>query len=261
MKKNIPIPKPHHVPYLIFGVALVVLSIGLISALQTRQVYSATGDMYLVLGPTVQNGGELQTTVKINPGTKVDTVTASVSYDTDALTYKEVKYTASPFSDQIPAIVKNGIITIQSAKLGGQTIDSDALIAILTFTAKKNNPVPPKLIYGNAARAGVATNPTISGNKADKDTDPFAVTEQTNQTNGQSVPDDGKSDDLLSAPVSLLQKVGITKGAAIQAAPWFVGILLTLLLAGLTSLGLWLWKKYGKRDKDKNNTQEQDAHL
>lgn len=248
-------PRPRHIPFIILGVSLVVLSVGFVVTLLSKHAYSATGNLYLTSSSSVQQGGDMQVVVRITPGTKIDTVTASVSYDTEALKYAKADYADSPFSTQIPAVVKDGTVTVQSAKLGGQTVSDDARIATLHFTAQKTNPSTPKLIYGNAAHAGIATNPTIDSKEADPAANPLAAP-TTDGTNGNQPNSSSAASGVLAPLTALLKKAGVATQTAAKAAPWLAGILLTLLLAGVLLLGFWLWEKYGKHSKQTPQEQE-----
>lgn len=247
---KIPVPKPHHIPLIVMGLLVIVFSVGLVLTLLQQRAYVASGNMYSsLLSSTASVGANVRVAVRIAPGSRVDTVTATVEYDTAALSYEKVEYAGSPFSTQIPAKIGNGTVTIQSAKLGGNTIDADSLIGTIVFMSKQNGTAQPKLVYGNAAYAGVATHPTVAGKQADETKNPFGTVQQavsssapgTQQELDKGVPV------ILSPFKTFLQSVGTNSETAKNAAPWLAGIVLSILL---TSAGVATWflhKRYRKK--------------
>lgn len=238
------------------GLCLIIMVslTGLILSLMQKQALGASGNIYVApIDAISQKGTQVRVVARIVPGTRVDTVTASIKYDTDALTYTKADYTGSPFSSQIPATVKDGIITVQTAKLGGQTVESDALIATLLFVTKKDSTSVPKLIYGNAAFAGTATNPNIEGQAADKTADPLAVPSSvstSNQAKTTKGPNAGVGvNPLLSPFASLLKSAGgVSSETAKRAAPWLAASTVSIMAGA----AIFSWQLYQRHQKKKN---------
>lgn len=155
-------PQRRHLPYLIIAVIALALLVGLVMSLLQKDPHTTSGNLYLTpKTASASKGSDISYTVRLSPDSPVDTVTATLSYDASKLTYKSVSYKNSPFSVQIPAITKSGSVTVQAAQFNGK-ITTDSFVASVVFTALDNGSPEVKLV-GNAAYAGVATNPTING--------------------------------------------------------------------------------------------------
>lgn len=257
--RKVPTPKPHHFPIAIFAILIVSLSVGLVATLLQKDVFSTNGNMYLSPISVPAKNAELRVVVRIMPGTKVDTVTATVSYDKNKLTYKKVEYTNSPFTTQIPAIAHDGSVTVQSAKFGGGTVDGDSLIATILFTATADSASLPTLVYGNAAYAGKATNPTINGKVANEAANPLAVSATSAQTglSTDTAENENSPAALLVSPISsLLKQIGVSDETAEDAAPWLTGIIISIVAAGITCSG---WIVY-KRVREKQTAPQEVSH-
>jgi hypothetical protein len=250
--------KSKYTPFIAIGVLAIVLSVGFALTFLRKEAYVATGNIYIVPVKTaIQKDGEVRAVVRITPGKRIDTATASVKYDPDSFSYERADYTGSPFSTQIPAIVKNGIVTVQSAKLGGETVDADALIVTLLFVAKKDSAAFPTLIYGNAAQAGVATNPTVEGEQANETANPLAANTQSNNSQKDTAKITASPGGMtaLSAPVaSFLKKVGVSEAVAKKIAPWLTATMLYIAAMAI-AFGIWMaYKYYKQRKKPKGTT-------
>lgn len=166
---------------------------------------------------TVKKGQAVKLTIRIEPGTPVDTTTASVQYDASQLQYKSVSYEGSPFSTQIPAIAEASKVTVQAAKFGGSPVSSDSAVAVLNFSALKDGTATFTL-SGNAARSGSATYPTLNGQ-------PVTINGEVlpKGVAGGSVVVAGKDNAASSAPVELtkniLTKLGLPEYRAASMAP------------------------------------------
>ena len=211
--------------------AALIGSIATSIALFQKPVPASSGNIYTdTPSAQIKSGEKLSLAVRISPGAEVDTVTASVTYDKGALAYSKATYTDSPFSSQIPAATKDNTVTVQSAKLGGQTVKSDSLIAVLEFTASKDSPSLPMLVYGNAARAGIATNPTVMGRAADESKNPFAAPTSGTAVTGESDATSAESP-AFEPIVGALKSIGVSDDAARMIAPWIVVAVVTMLIA------------------------------
>lgn len=240
--------KPHHIPIAIIVLAALVLSTGLVLTLIQRPAPASTGNIYLTT-PTVtaEKDAEVRFTLRINPGARIDTVTATVKYDASKLSYKKAEYPDSPFASQIPATNKDSTVTVQVAKLGGQTVESDAFVATLVFTALKSGTHTLDLTAGNAAHAGVATNPALMGKAVEQ---PIAgngaaqaVTAAQASQNSTNSPNNSPLVLATNPVAGALQAIGVSKSAARQAAPWVGGLLALLVVAVLALIGRIIYKK------------------
>lgn len=230
------LPKPHHIPFLVLGVIALACSIGLVLTLLQHTAPAISGNIYVKQPTILANKNEpVVFMVRITPGAQIDTVTTTAKYDTSRLRYEKTEYTDSPFSSQIPATKNADTITIQSAKLGGDTVSTDAYIATILFTALQPGAQTISLIDGNAARAGQATNPAVMGQVIERKTATQNSTTPGNAS-GQSPTENASQPQkvvvAIASPVtSLLQMVGVSKTTAQRTLPWIIGLLLCAIIA------------------------------
>jgi hypothetical protein len=155
------------------GVA--IISLALVGGFFLHQVLAATGTLYVSPATTsVKNGSNFTASIRLNPGTAVDTVSAVLTYDTAKLTYVSINYSGSPFTTQLPKI-ESGRIQVDSALLGG-TVSTDSLVANVTFTAKVGSGSSSLGLTGNAVNGGTTTNPAVTGGTVNFTTPPPATT-------------------------------------------------------------------------------------
>ena len=239
--KTIPIPKPHHIPFIVIALAMLVLSVGLVLTLLQKRAPATTGDIYLEKTKVAaKEGEEVRFVAMINPGAPIDTVTTTARFDEANLKYQKTEYTQSPFASQIPATMAGNQITVQSAKLGGNTVNASSLIATLVFTALKSGTHTIDLMYGNAARAGVATHPTIMGKVVE---DPLLTNKS--QTSGKGALEESSPLTFAAAPlVGMLKSAGVSSDAAKRVAPWLFGLGVCIILAGITGTILYVRRKH-----------------
>ncbi len=110
---------------------------------------------------TVMRGDEVSFAVHIDSPVSIDTVTATLRYDTELLTYKKTTYDTANFGSHIPAIAQGDTVMVQAAKLGGEPVQGDMLVATITFVAQRDGTTTVVLAEGDAARAGAATHPQL----------------------------------------------------------------------------------------------------
>lgn len=225
------------------AIVAVVVAVGLQQPLPAK-----TGDIYLTeKSATVKKDGDVSFTLRITPGTAIDTVTATLSYDKSLLQYVKATYTDSPFGSQIPAAARDDSVTIQAAKLGGQTVDSDAFIATISFKGLKDGTARPTLTAGNAARAGEATHPTLAGKIVEASDSASGSGASSTDGTGKSTTINNDNREgiapMITRPVEhLLQAAGVDVVTARRMAPWIVGVILAALLAGIVLVVLWYRK-------------------
>lgn len=199
---------------------------------------TSSGNIYLSpANPKVAKGEKLQLNLRISPGTPVDTVVASISFDSHQLKYDAVSYDGSAFTTQIPANVTDGKVSIQTAKFGGERVVGDSLVATVTFIALDT--VTPKLtLDGNAASIGIATYPTIMGQPSSAYNQKIA-----SQVNSSSTQPSGTKSSFVDKlnPFHVAQKLFETMGlspakasALSRAFIWTLGMALVGVLIGVS---------------------------
>lgn len=224
---------------------------------------STQGNLYLAANELSLTAGKAATaTIRIEPGTPIDTVTATLRFDQAKLAYSSVAYTDSPFTTQVPATSTDSSVTVQAAKFGGPTVSSDAVIATVTFMAKQSG-VTTLGLSGNAARAGVATNPLVNGARAggqQAGTPALAVSqapvsESNNPGSSSQAPDTSLPG---AAPVrELLKSLGMTSAKARAVAPVLT---LSLTLVGLGSIGYLVYSRVIQPHRKRISSQETEGH-
>lgn len=143
--------------------ASVLLVASLLVPLMPSQVLAATGLIYITPGSSSLQVGDSETlSLRITPGTTVDGVQATISYNAGALQLNSVDTSASPFTVQLQKSAGGGTITLSLGNLSGG-VSSDALIANMNFTALAAGSASLTLSNVNATSAGAYTNPASSG--------------------------------------------------------------------------------------------------
>lgn len=255
-RRLIPPVAPHHIPLIVVALAAVVLSVGLVLTLMQQKAPASSGNIYLAQASVAaEKDAEVRFDVRITPGAHIDTVTATAKYDPSKLTFTSASYTDSPFGSQIPAVNQDGRVTVQAAKLGGQTVESDAFVATLVFTALTAGTQTVELTDGNAARAGTATNPTVSGKTVTRPASQSTGSASGQSgTDGQEAADDTQDDSIIGAasqPVAaLLSAVGVSPQTAQRAAPWVGGLLLCIIVVAVVVTMRTVRRKKGNKQKE-----------
>lgn len=215
--KKIPLPKKQHVPLIIVTTATTIALLGFLIVVFQRTTPAGVGNLYTpeksVSKPANQ---EVTYTVRINPIKEIDTVTATLTYNPDELTFKSADYKDSPFTVQIPAIKEKGSVTIQAAQFNG-AVKKDALFARVTFTTARSGNHKVTLSKGNAAHAGIATYPALNGK-----------TQYAEPTNTATQPSTNPA--IRTGELSL-RAAGVSAQAAQRGAPWLIAFIVCLLAA------------------------------
>ncbi|HSX46266.1 MAG TPA: hypothetical protein VLG27_04700 [Candidatus Saccharimonadia bacterium] len=143
--------------------AILLATILVLSALP-GQAWAGTGAIYITPASSGLAAGASETlSLRITPGTKVDGVQATVSYNSGALQLNSVDTSASPFDVQLQKSVGGGVITLALGNLSGG-VSSDSLIANMNFTAlAASGSASLVLSNANATSGGSYTNPSSSG--------------------------------------------------------------------------------------------------
>lgn len=142
----------------------ILLTATLLSPLLPGQVFAGTGIIYIYPGSSSLQVGSSETlALRINPGTTVDGVQATVSYNAAYLRLNSVDTSGSPFSVQLQKSYGGGTITLALGNLSGG-VSSDSLIANMNFTALAGSGSTSLTISNaNATSSGAYTNPSASG--------------------------------------------------------------------------------------------------
>lgn len=140
--------------------AVVFVAWGLISPLGSRP---ADGNIQTSWSTdSVQSGETVELSIDIEPELDIDTVMTLVTFNPKQLKYQSVSYDNTAFPTQIPAIVSDDSVRVQMAIMGGETVDEQSHVAIVTFEAVSDHR-PAATIRGGSAHAGEARNPMING--------------------------------------------------------------------------------------------------
>ncbi len=100
--------------------------------------------------------------VRLTPGTTVDGVEATITYDATKLTYVSTDSTGSPFDIALGAQTGGaGTVKIARGNLNGG-VATDSLVANVTFTAIAGSGTTTLQVAGNATKAGAYTNPVVT---------------------------------------------------------------------------------------------------
>lgn len=259
-------PKPRHIPFILLGVIALILSVGLVLTLLQTEAPASSGNIYLENASVSAKKDEpVKFVIRIDPGANVDTVTATAEYDTDKLKYSKTEYTDSPFSSQIPASDDDGKVTVQAAKLGGETVNKDAFVATVIFTAQESGSQQVTLVDGNAAHAGIATNPSVMGKTIERSTSSTGGSSSTDNdteaaSDDTSTPLEAATDTLSSPVASLLESIGVSPDTAKRASTWVVGLLICGIIAAVVAIIIIARKKKQQKKQPKEEPQQGVDH-
>jgi hypothetical protein len=124
-----------------------------------------TGNLYGVssaTGPVLINNN-VDVTVRLTPGTTVDGVQATLTYDQTKLQYVSMTAAGSPFDLELgPQTGGTGTVSVVRGNLSGG-VSTDALVTKVTFRALAGTGSTTVQMSGNATKNGVYTNPTTAG--------------------------------------------------------------------------------------------------
>jgi len=138
-----------------------LVAVTVIVSMVGRSAFAATGSIYLTpASPSVLNGDNVTLSLRINPGTTVDGVQATVNFDTSKLQYVTADTSSSAFSVQLQQSQTGGTVTIARGDLSGG-IGADSLIETITFKALVGSGSSGvTLTNANATYQGAYTNPS-----------------------------------------------------------------------------------------------------
>lgn len=132
----------------------------------SHSALAATGQIYVTpANISVQKGSNLTVGVYITPGTDVNAVPISLSYDPGKLTYQTTSYANSPFTTQVGADTTTpGKIYFTAVLLSGTVTAPQSFIANITFTAIASSGYDSLDLTGSsAANSGSPTDPALVG--------------------------------------------------------------------------------------------------
>lgn len=134
-----------------------------LAPLFSQYALATTGVIYITpASSSMQINSSKTLSLRINPGTKVDGVQATVTYSAASLRLNSVDTSSSPFSAQLQKSVSSGSITLALGNLSGG-VSTDALIATMNFTAlKSSGSTVLSISNANATSSGSYTNPAIA---------------------------------------------------------------------------------------------------
>ena len=115
---------------------LAVLAITLVCGFaKLPRAYAATGLIYLTPATSsVQANNTIVLALRINPGTTVNGVQATVNFDTSKLQFVSVDTSGSPFNVRLQQSQTGGTLTLARGNLDGG-VSSDAIVATITLKA------------------------------------------------------------------------------------------------------------------------------
>lgn len=145
-------------------VALAITVSGGVLAFNTAQ--AATGKLYLTpASPNVNYGKNVTLNLRLTPGTAVNGVTASVTFDTAKLKYVSINTSSSAFPIQLSQKVSGGTITLDRGILNSTGTNKDGLVASITFQSRVYSGTTTVGVNGNATKADGSgyTNPSVAG--------------------------------------------------------------------------------------------------
>lgn len=136
----------------------------LLAPMPLQTVFAGTGVVYLSPGSSsLQSGSSETLSLRINPGTTVDGVQATVSFNASSLRLNSVDTSGSPFSAQLQKTVGTSSFTVALGNLSGG-VSTDSLIATFNVTALTSSGSATLSVTGaNATSGGSYTNPSASG--------------------------------------------------------------------------------------------------
>lgn len=138
--------------------ALAFVGIGAWTLITT---FAAPYEIYISPGSgDVSKGQEFDVSLRIDPGTSVDGVTATISYDTSILEFVAIDTSNSAFPVSLEQIGGAGAVVITRGIFAPSVVSSDSLVANVTFRALAASSGPSVIgLSGNASYAGSYTNP------------------------------------------------------------------------------------------------------
>ncbi len=129
-----------------------------------KSALAATGTIYITpASNSVQNGSTLTVSVRVNPGTTIDSVQGTVTYDASKLQFISVDTSGSAFSTELQNSQSSGSVVFARGDFGAG-VSADALIEKISFKALVGSGSGTLGLTGaNADAGGTFTNPSSTG--------------------------------------------------------------------------------------------------
>ncbi len=135
-----------------------LLAVTIVSPVSVEHALAAAGVIYITPGSSsIQAGNSETVSLRINPGTSVDGVQATVSYNPSSLRLNSVDNSASPFSVPLQKSAGGGTITLSLGNLSGGVAMGDgvAVVALLEpVEAVSPGLLPEEGVVGPGAGVG-----------------------------------------------------------------------------------------------------------
>jgi len=107
---------------------------------------------------SVQNGNNMTVNVRVNPGTAIDTIDASLTYDQSKLQFVSVNSAGSAFPLELTNSGGDGSVSMIRF-ITGDTVSGDSFVAQVTFKALAGSGSTGLSVSGTGVLAGAATTP------------------------------------------------------------------------------------------------------
>ena len=135
-----------------------------VSLLPIKSALAATGTIYVSpISSSVVHGSNVTVSIRINPGTTIDSVQGTLNFDATKLTLVAVNTASSAFTTELQNTTTGSSVTFARGDFGAG-VSGDALVETVTFSAKPYNGSTSLTISGgNADSGGTLTGPTVSG--------------------------------------------------------------------------------------------------
>jgi hypothetical protein len=146
----------HYILFVVFFAALCTYFITRSSA-AANQLYLAPAST------TVEAGGTFNVSVRLDPGTTVDGVTATLNYDPALLQYVAVDATGSAFTVALPTSTTENSVTVSRGIFAPETVSTDGLVATVSFKALAATSSTALQLSGNTSWNGAYLNPAAIG--------------------------------------------------------------------------------------------------
>jgi hypothetical protein len=147
----------------IWGKLMVVVLIALVGVYTLMRVLADSSTLYLSpSSTTIQSGSNFTVAVRLSPVSSVDSVQATLTYDSTRLQFVSIDTTNSAFPVELVATGGSGKVDIQRGIFAPASVSADALVANVTFTALSATSSTALNLTGNTAYQGAYLNPGMT---------------------------------------------------------------------------------------------------
>ena len=139
-----------------------VILMAVIGTVMLFRSFAAAPEMYLTpASNSVAVNSNFTVTLRVNPGTNIDGVDATITYDATKLQYVSTDFAGSAFNTALTSTGGSGTVSIVRGALSGP-ISADSEVAKITFKGLAAGSAPLQL-SGSAAFSGSTVNLTNTG--------------------------------------------------------------------------------------------------